>query len=222
MFPERIETERLALTPVGPDHVDLDTLYRICSSDPDIEDVTRYVRWSPHETKRETREFLANARDQREAGEGADYVIRPRADELRRGATSRTDEPDTGDIAGLCGLVCDWDRRSAELGMWLRKRFWGRGYSGERAAALLAVAFEGLDLEIVAVDVHVDNEASRRAVDRYISRFGGRREGVLRNRIRFFDGSVHDAVRYTVSRGEWRATIEDDPVSVRLDGEAVS
>ncbi len=197
MFPERIETERLELTPCRPDEVDLDRCYRICSSDPGIEEVTRYVHWSPHDTKMETREFLEQARDRREAGEAAEYVIRP-----------REGEPGASEFAGLCGLECDWDRRTAEIGTWLRRRFWGRGYSAERAAALLEVAFTDLDLDLVVIAIHADNDASRRAVEGYVDRFDGRREGRLRNHLQFFDGSVHDAIRYTISHREWEESVE--------------
>ncbi|TKX70891.1 GNAT family N-acetyltransferase [Halorubrum sp. SP9] len=194
MFPETIETDRLRLEARGPENVDLDTCYRICSSDPGIEAVTEYVTWDPHETKQETLEFLERGRERFEDGEAASYVIRPRGG-----------EDDAGEIAGFGGFEVDWERRTAVLGTWLRKRFWGRGYSGERAAALVEVAFDDLDLDVVAVSHHPDNEQSRRAIEKYVDRFGGRREGRLRNQLTFADGSVHDEVRYTISQDEWRA-----------------
>jgi RimJ/RimL family protein N-acetyltransferase len=197
MFPETIETERLRLEPRFPERVDLDACYRICSSDPAIDEVTEYVTWDPHETKKETLEFLERGRERWEDREAASYVIRP-----------REGEDGAGEIAGFGGFSVDWDRRTAELGTWLRKRFWGRGYSGERAAALVEVAFEALDLEVVAVSHHPDNDNSRRAIERYVDRLGGRREGRLRNTLTFLDGSVHDEVRYTISQAEWRAATE--------------
>lgn len=193
MFPETIETDRLRLESRRPENVDLDACYRICSSDPGIDEVTQYVTWDPHETKKETREFLERGRERWDDDEAASYVIRP-----------REGEDGAGEIAGFGGFSVDWDTRTAELGTWLRKRFWGRGYSGERAGALVAVAFDDLDLEVVAVSHHPDNDNSRRAVERYVDRFGGRREGRLRNTLTFLDGSVHDEVRYTISQGEWR------------------
>jgi RimJ/RimL family protein N-acetyltransferase len=193
MFPETIETERLRLEPRRPENVDLDACYRICSSDPGIDEVTEYVTWDPHETKKETLDFLERGRERWEDHEAADYVIRP-----------REGEDGAGEIAGFGGFGVDWEKRTAVLGTWLRKRFWGRGYSGERAAALVRVAFEELDLALVAVSHHRDNDNSRRAVERYVDRLGGRREGLLRNHMTFADGSVHDEVRYTISREEWR------------------
>jgi RimJ/RimL family protein N-acetyltransferase len=193
MFPETIETDRLRLEPRRPETVDLDTCYRICSSDPGIDEVTEHVTWSPHETKMETREFLERGRERWADGEAAGYVIRP-----------REGEDGAGEIAGFGGFAVDWDTRTAELGTWLRRRFWGRGYSGERAAALVEVAFDDLDLEIVAVGHLPENDQSRRAIEKYVDRLGGRREGLLRNHIAFADGSVHDEVRYTIAQDEWR------------------
>jgi len=192
VFPDTIETERLRFEPRSPDAVDAREAYRICSSDPGIEDVTEYVTWDPHDTPKETLEFLRRGEERREDGEVAAYVLRPRDGE--RGA---------GEIAGFTGLACDWEKRTGELGIWLRRRFWGRGYSGERAAALAELAFDRLDLDVVAVSHHPDNDASRRAIEKYVGRFGGRREGRLRNALAFADGSVHDRVRYTIGREEW-------------------
>lgn len=197
MFPRTIETDRLRLSARSPETVDLDECYRICSSDPGIDEVTEYVTWSPHETKRETLEFLERGQERREDREAASYVIRP-----------REGEDGAGEIAGFGGFEVDWDRHTAILGTWLRKRFWGRGYSGERAAALVRVAFEELDLDVVAVSHHPDNEKSQRAIETYVDRLGGRREGRLRNHLTFVDGSVHDEVRYTITKEEWRSAVE--------------
>ncbi|WP_430503981.1 GNAT family N-acetyltransferase [Haloparvum sp. PAK95] len=193
MFPETIETERLRLRPRWPETVDVHECYEICSADPGIDEVTEYVTWSPHETVKETQEFLERGKSKWEDAEAAGYVIRP-----------KPGEDGAGEIAGCTGIGIDWDRRTAVLGLWLRKRFWGRGYSGERAAALCEIAFDRLDLELVAVSHHPDNEQSARAIEKYVDRFGGRREGVLRNHLEYQDGSVHDEVRYTISQREWR------------------
>jgi len=91
----------------------------------------------------------------------------------------------------------------------LRKPFWGRGYSGERAMALMKLAFDRLDLEIFS-PAHFDgNENSRRAIEKYVDRVGGRYEGVLRNWVPDGD-EVHDLRRYSVSQEEWQANRPED------------
>lgn len=107
-----------------------------------------------------------------------------------------------GAIAGTTGLYPDWEKRSATLGIVLDRRFWGRGYSGERADAILSVAFDRLDLELV-VAAHVEgNEKSRRAIKKYVERYDGQYEGLLRNWHLQAD-TVADVHRYTISRDEY-------------------
>jgi len=196
LFPEYIETERLALEPLTTDTVDTLELYEhVRVGAPHIDEVTEYLTWGPHETPSETREFLQGVTEEREAGDGATYVIRP-----------RDGEPGAGEFAGLTGIGVDWDTQAATLGTWLRKRFWGRGYSGERAGALIEVAFERLDLEAVVVTVHAGNEQSDTAVSRYIEAHGGHREGLLRNFQTDGDGRPVDCYRYTVTRSEYEAS----------------
>lgn len=196
MFPETIETDRLRLERLTMD--DLFELYEHSKTDaPDIEEITQYVTWSPHQSLNETREFIEAQEKNWEEREGATYVIRP-----------RKGEDNAGELGGTTGLGIDWDRRTGTLGLWLRKPLWGRSYSGERAAALMDLAFERLDLDLVAVTHDPDNEASERAIQKYIEAHGGRREGVLRNHIVFQDSSVHDEVRYSVSQDEYYANRE--------------
>ncbi len=153
MFPERIETDRLRLERVSHGSVDVLALHEFYGDDDDAAELFEYWDSTPHETVKETHEYVDEAERLWDDGEGAKYLIRP-----------RNGEDGVGTIAGTTGLYPHWEKRSANLGIILDSRFWGRGYSGERADALRAVAFHRLDLELV-VAAHVDgNEKSRRAI----------------------------------------------------------
>lgn len=197
MFPTEITTDRLRLERLDR-AVDVHELYAVCS-DPEMSRVTEHMPWSPHGTPKETAEFLTGQAEAWEADETATYALHP-----------RTGEDGAGDLAGVGSLDVDWDRRLGTLGVWLRPRFWGRGYSGERAAALLDLAFEVLDLEVVAVSHVPENERSERAIERYVEAHGGRRVGRLRNHVPHLDGAW-DAVRYSVSATEYEAARDRQP-----------
>ncbi|WP_273836782.1 GNAT family N-acetyltransferase [Halococcus sp. PRR34] len=200
MFPERIETDRLVLERLCHENIDLQAFYRICSDadgSAEMDEVTQYMPWEPHTTINESKEFLDGAEKRWNEDESADYAIRP-AD----------GEDGAGEFAGVGSLHPDWDRRTGGLGTWLRKRFWGRGYSGERAAALMELAFERLDLEVVAVTHHADNEKSKRAIEKYIEAHGGRCDGRLRNWVPYGD-EVADEYRYTITQAEYREATGD-------------
>ena len=200
LIPETIETDRLRFEAVRSETADTLECYDVCSSDPDIEEITEYLTWDPHETPRDTLEFLEHETERYESNEGASYVIRP-----------REGEDGAGEFAGTGGFAVDWDKRTMTLGVWLRKRFWGRGYSGERAAAFVELAFERLDLELVAVSAHVDNDRSNRAIEKYVDAYGGTREGRFRNHV-VLNGEPADCYRYSISREEWAENPTDATV----------
>jgi RimJ/RimL family protein N-acetyltransferase len=192
LFPERIETDRLVLEALSTDNVDVLEFYRHSSRhNSHIEEITEYLSWEPHATPKETLEFVEGREQALDEGEDATYVVRP-----------KEGEPHAGEIAGGAGLHPHWERRTARLGIWLRKPFWGRGYSGERAAALMEVSFTRLDLEVVAVQHQAGNEKSKRAIEKYVERFGGQHDALLRNWATGSDGPV-DSHRYTVTREQW-------------------
>jgi [ribosomal protein S5]-alanine N-acetyltransferase len=191
MFPTRIETERLHFERISHDSVDVFALHEFYSDRNATEEMFEYWGSSPHETVKETYDYLDEAEQLWDEAEGAKYIIRP-----------KEGEDGAGVIAGTTGLYPDWKKRSANLGIILDTRFWGRGYSGERADAILAIAFNRLDLELI-VTAYIDgNEKSRRGIEKYIERYGGQYDGLLRNWLPV-DDSVVDVHRYTISREEY-------------------
>lgn len=193
LFPERIETDRLTLERLCHDTVDVFEYHELCSGErTDIEAITRYLPWDPHESVKETSEYLDSLERKWDRGERAEYVIRP-----------RPGEDGAGEIAGAGGLIVDWETLTGKPAIWLRKPFWGRGYSGERAAAMIELAFERLDLDLVAVPVQDGNERSRAAVERYVDELGGQYDGIVRNATRRPDGEIIDHHRYTVTAEQY-------------------
>lgn len=192
MFPERIETERLILERISHESVDVFGLHEFYTDGNNTEEMFEYWDSDPHQTIKETNDYLDEAERLWEEAEGAKYVIR------------RKDGEDDGEhaIIGTTGLYPDWDKRSANFGILLNKRYWGRGYAGERADALLRVAFERLDLELVAAS-HIDgNEKSKQAIEKYVERYGGQYDGLLRNWLPL-DDTVADVHRYTISQEQY-------------------
>lgn len=200
MFPERIETDRLHLERLCYDNVDLFDLYESASRhEPDIDEVTEYLSWNMHENPKDTKNYVDAMEEKWEDDEVAAYVLR-----TKEGAPPVGARVGPGDIAGTSGLTIDWDRRTATLGLWLRKPFWGYGYSGERAAAMMELAFDRLDLELVAITHQTGNEKSKRAIEKYVEAHGGQYDGLLRNWAVDTDGEPIDQRRYTVTREQYR------------------
>lgn len=193
LFPTEMESERLRYERLHPEEFDAFELYEhVRKGAPAIDEITEYVTWDPYSSPKEAFDWVETCGTNFENGETATYVVRPNAGER------------AGELAGLASLNPEWDRKRGTLGTWFRKPFWGRGYSGERAARFLELAFDRLELELVRVIHDPDNDNSRRAIERYVDRFGGRQAGRIRNDT-VMDGEPRDCVYYSISRSEWKA-----------------
>lgn len=87
--------------------------------------------------------------------------------------------------------------RSAEVGCWVGRRFWGRGFGTEALRLVCRYAVEVLHLHRIDAVVVAGNERSERA----LARVGFRREGTSRRAARTA-GGWKDARRYGLLRGE--------------------
>lgn len=196
LFPAVIVTERLRLERERVADADLRARYESLSTDAVDEDELAYVPLEPFAHLDDARDYVATREERMASGKAGTYRVRP-----------REGEPGAGEVAGEAELFAMWEERTAFMTFGLRKRFWGRGYSAERAAALIRVAFERLELEVVSVTHVVGNENSRRAIRKYVDRFDGEHVGRFR-RMHVIDGDPVDLERYTITQSDYEASGE--------------
>lgn len=89
----------------------------------------------------------------------------------------------TGELSGGVGLRLEPKHDSAELGYWIGKSYWGRGYATEASREVLAFAFEKLGLNRVEAHHMTGNEASGRV----LNKLGMKYEGMHRHRFKKWD-----------------------------------
>jgi len=77
-----------------------------------------------------------------------------------------------GDLIGLCGYTPEGD--TAEIGYWIGKPWWGRGYATEAVSALIDFCFEKRGFKRLTCGHFVDNPASARVIAKLGFRFTGR------------------------------------------------
>lgn len=78
-----------------------------------------------------------------------------------------------GRLVGAVGLVADGEHR-AEIGYWIGKAYWGRGFATEAARALVHHAFGALGYRWLTCGHFVDNTASARVIAKLgFTRTGG-------------------------------------------------
>jgi [ribosomal protein S5]-alanine N-acetyltransferase len=148
-----LETERLRLRPFTFD--DEAAVFALVS-DPEI---ARFVRFEPHRTPAETRAFLELVLGHYRRGDPFAWAIVVR---------------DDGRLVGSCGFVSQApERKSAEIGYWLGKPYWGQGYAVEAARALVRFGFEHLGLDRVEAKCFLENHAGQRVIEKLGMTFEG-------------------------------------------------
>jgi RimJ/RimL family protein N-acetyltransferase len=153
------------------------------TSDPDV---TRFLAIAPPASQDDTAYFIAKCRQHRLHDREYVYVVADVASDRAMG------------VIGLRHV--DQPMRTAQVGTWLGRKFWGTGANAEAKHLLLDFSFDLLALHRIEARIAVNNHRSRRAFER----LGARCEGVLRESF-FKDGVYHDQDLFVVLEQEWRS-----------------
>jgi len=143
--------------------------------------VTRYL---PSRVRRENgRQFVRRVLTDQRSGGGVAFAILSR---------------ETGEVVGQIRLI-DWSRleRSAEVGYWLGRRYWGNGFGTESVWLVARFGFRRMSLHRIHASVTAGNERS----ESVLQRVGFRPEGVLRRATRH-GGRWRDDHLFGLLRGE--------------------
>jgi RimJ/RimL family protein N-acetyltransferase len=175
--PPVLETERLRLRPLEP--ADAPRVSELAGD----RDVARNTLRIPHPYPEDAAEqWIAALPGMWERGEEAIFALT-----LREG----------GELVGAAGIHGGGDG-VGEIGYWIGRPYWGRGYATEAARALVSFGFDGLGLERVWAHSFGRNPASCRVLEKA----GLVREGTLRRHVRKWE-ELEDVVCYGLLREEW-------------------
>jgi ribosomal-protein-alanine N-acetyltransferase len=103
-----------------------------------------------------------------------------------------------GTLVGAIGLVITQRYNRAEMGYWIGKPYWGRGYCSEAAMALVKYGFGELELNRIFAHHFTRNPASGRVMQK----IGMRHEGHLRQHVRKWD-VYEDEELYGILRADF-------------------
>ncbi|HXF95766.1 MAG TPA: GNAT family N-acetyltransferase, partial [Gemmatimonadales bacterium] len=101
-------------------------------------------------------------------------------------------------VIGAIGLELALAHRRAELGYWVGRPFWNRGYASEAVPAVIAFGFETLSLNRIWAQHLTRNPASGRV----LLKAGMRFEGILREHVFKWD-RPEDLAVYAILRAEY-------------------
>lgn len=175
-----LETERLLLRPWQAE--DAERLYEL-ARDPDV---GPRAGWPPHVSVEDSLRIIRGV-----LGTPETYAVVGKESGLPVGSIGLK-EPDVR-LEDL-----PEDARQLELGYWIGKPYWGRGYAPEAARALLERGFSALDCAAVWCAHYDFNSQSKRVIEKC----GFRCQ--LRRQTTNLLGAAHDTLFYVLTREEWQ------------------
>jgi ribosomal-protein-alanine N-acetyltransferase len=174
-----LPTERLVLRPFGL--VDGEDVRRL-AGDRAIADTTLQIP-HPYEVGM-AEEWILTHPLRFEAGEQVVFAVTLR---------------ETGLLIGAMGLIVEAKFQRAELGYWIGRAYWGKGYCTEAGQAVLEYAFSQLNLN----RIHASHFKRNPASGRVLQKLGMIHEGCLWKHVMKW-GVFEDLELYGILQVEWR------------------
>lgn len=170
-----IGTDRLILRPVQIG--DAEAIFRL-ASDPEV---SRYLTWDAHKTIEDTLDFVRSSiKKNRQRKLPIIFAVFIQA---------------TNELIGIKSFVkMDLRKREAEVGTWLGKAHWGKGYSTEINMSFMMYGFQWFKLELIRFAAQVNNSASWRVAEKLGFAYLGETRAPKLGRIK----------NYYMSRDMWR------------------
>ncbi len=175
-----IETKRLLLRPVNINDA-ADMLEY--GTDPIV---TKFLSWEPYETLEDVFNSLQN------------YFFKriennlPEAQAIILKAENK--------MIGLCDYVqLDTKNYCGEIGYLLNRLYWGKGYMVEACQEVIKLGFERFNLKRVQISHDVNNYQSQRV----IKKLGFTFEGIKRNGLVKWDGTICTLKTYSIIQKEF-------------------
>lgn len=108
-------------------------------------------------------------------------------------------EKETNQLIGIINLKIHPTYQRGELGYWVAKKYWGKGYGTEAAKSLLQYGFEVMKLHKIFAQAFSSNVGSYKIMEK----IGLHYEGTLKEHV-CRDGQYHDLVVYGLLRKDFR------------------
>ena len=174
----KLDTERLLLRLL--DLADAERV-RELAGDKKIADTTTNIP-HPYE-KGMAEEWISSSRIKFESGECLNLAIILKS---------------TQELIGAVGLIIDKGFNRGELGYWIGREYWNRGYCTEAARAVLEYGFNQLLLHKITSSHFARNPSSGKVM----RKIGMKKEGFLKKHVPKSD-NYEDLVLYGILRKEW-------------------
>ena len=160
-----------------------------------LEDVTRYLLWSPHPSCKYTKKYLSSVMRQYRRHEFFDFAIQHIQDAR---------------MIGSCGFTTiDAVNNSAEIGYVIAPEYQGRHIASSVVASVLRFGFINLGFKRIEAKYMTGNVRSRAVMENNGMIYEGTRKQAM-----YIKGEYRDIGVCALTKDEYTALFGDSPVSV--------
>lgn len=141
-----------------------------------LDSVTKYLTWHPHSDIEYTKAYLRCISQRYRTGDSIDWAIVDR---------------ESGRMIGTCGFArIDYANDAGEIGYVLNPSFQHRAIAPEAARLVIRFGFEVLELQRIEGRYMVENNASRRVMEKCGMTFEGIRRSGAKVKDRYCDVGI--------------------------------
>lgn len=194
-------------------HLDTERLHLRPFSIEDADEVTRML------ADGEVSRFLSRVPHPYEEGMAMEWIRTHASDAKEGGETALAiTSAETGRLMGSIGLSPEPTTRTAELGYWLGKQWWGQGYASEAARAVMGWGFDEAGHARISSRHAVENAASGHVLVN-----AGLKPVARLERSMVFRGELHDVKLLGVTAEQWpgQCRLVDRGLPPRIEGERI-
>ena len=102
---------------------------------------------------------------------------------------------DTNQLIGSIGLTINKEHENAEIGYWIGKPFWNKGYATEAAYAILLYGFGELNLERIHAHYFARNSASGKVMQKLGMQYEGTQRHAVKKWNKFEDIKMYGILK---------------------------
>lgn len=171
----KIETDRLILRRFSID--DASSMFNNWASDPDV---CKYMRWTPHKNKEETKKILSDSLDSYNKEFFYKWAI-----------TLKEGEP----IGSIGLFVVNENDLCGDVAYCIGRKYWGQGIVTEALKAILSFAFEIVGFNRIETYHSINNPASGRVMQKSGMIFEGLAKQKYKSIFGFEDSNMYSIIK---------------------------
>lgn len=190
IYPEDVFcSDRIKYIPITK-NIDINRIHNFLSSK-EMKDISDdMVLMEKSSTMEETEKFIEKEKIKARSGSKMTYIL---------------EERETGEFMGIGTISYNESLRRGIIGIVLRRKYWGRELSKERAIKFAEIIFEELEGESMISMCFIDNERAVKSINKYINELNGYYAGIKKDLIRK-EGQKRDVHIFKVEKEDYYST----------------